>query len=149
MRRRSVRRGAVVPFASLRRSRSESDTLQNPGTGDYPSPRYLRRAAGHAVPRVRTVHRRPIHSVGKVSIAKIVGVSLLLFTALSRQGAYAHTLKGYFYTNLGRDPFKANLMLPQIAEIILVKKALVDAEMELGKRHFPGVRPESGAANPA
>src|SRR5208282_6495464 len=51
------RRGAVVPFASLRRSRSESDTFQNPGTGDYPSPRYLRRAAGHAVPRVRTVHR--------------------------------------------------------------------------------------------
>src|SRR5208283_4343757 len=27
--------------------------------------------------------------------------SLPPFTALSRQGGYAHTLKGYFYTNLG------------------------------------------------
>ena len=39
--------------------------------------------------------------VSKASIAKIVGVSPLAFTALSRQGGYAHTLKGYFYTNLG------------------------------------------------
>jgi hypothetical protein len=39
--------------------------------------------------------------VSKASIAKIVGVSLPPFTALSRQGGYAHTLKGYFYTNLG------------------------------------------------
>jgi hypothetical protein len=38
-------------------------------------------------------------------------------------------------------------MSPQIPEIILAKKALVDAEMELGKRHFPGVRPERGAAH--
>jgi hypothetical protein len=36
-----------------------------------------------------------------VSIAKIVGSSLPPFTALSRQGGYAHILKGYFYTNLG------------------------------------------------
>src|ERR1700676_4863000 len=40
--------------------------------------------------------------VSKASIAKIVGVSLPPFTALSRQGGYAHTLKGYFYTNLAR-----------------------------------------------
>jgi hypothetical protein len=39
--------------------------------------------------------------VSKVSIAKIVDVSLPLFTSLSRQGGYAHTLKGYFYINLG------------------------------------------------
>jgi hypothetical protein len=41
--------------------------------------------------------------VSKASIAKIVGVSLPPFTALSTstQGGYAHTLKGYFYTNLG------------------------------------------------
>jgi hypothetical protein len=39
--------------------------------------------------------------VSKASIAKIVGVSLPPFTALSRQGGYAHTLKGYFHTNLG------------------------------------------------
>jgi hypothetical protein len=42
--------------------------------------------------------------VSKASIAKIVGVSLPPFTALSRQGGYAHTLKGYFYANLGGDP---------------------------------------------
>ena len=42
--------------------------------------------------------------VSKASIAKIVGVSLPPFTALSRQGGYAHTLKGYFYTNLGGTP---------------------------------------------
>jgi len=40
-------------------------------------------------------------------------------------------------------------MSSQIAEIILVKKVLVDAEMELGERHFLGVRPERGAAHPA
>jgi hypothetical protein len=39
--------------------------------------------------------------VSKASIAKIVGGSLPPFTALSRQGGYAHTIKGYFYTNLG------------------------------------------------
>ena len=39
--------------------------------------------------------------VSKASIAKIVGASLPPFTALSRQGGSAHTLKGYFYTNLG------------------------------------------------
>jgi hypothetical protein len=39
--------------------------------------------------------------VSKASIAKMVGGSLPPFTALSRQGGYAHTLKGYFYTNLG------------------------------------------------
>jgi len=39
-----------------------------------------------------------------VSIAKIVGFSLPPFTALSRQGGYAHILKGYFYTNLGGTP---------------------------------------------
>ena len=39
--------------------------------------------------------------VSKASIAKIVGISLPPFTALSRQGGYAHILKGYFYTNLG------------------------------------------------
>jgi hypothetical protein len=38
--------------------------------------------------------------VSKVS-AEIVGGSLPPFTALSRQGGYAHTIKGYFYTNLG------------------------------------------------
>jgi hypothetical protein len=38
--------------------------------------------------------------VSKASIAKIVGISLPPFTALSRQGGY-DTLKGYFYTNLG------------------------------------------------
>src|SRR5271165_6184160 len=40
-------------------------------------------------------------------------------------------------------------MLPQIAEIIFVKKALVDAEMELGKKCFLRVGPERGAADPA
>src|SRR5215469_2351421 len=40
-------------------------------------------------------------------------------------------------------------MSPQIAEIILVKKALVHAETELGEKHFPGVGPERGAASPA
>jgi hypothetical protein len=39
--------------------------------------------------------------VSKASIAEIVGGSLPPFTALSRQGGYAHTIKGYFYTNLG------------------------------------------------
>jgi hypothetical protein len=39
--------------------------------------------------------------VSKASIAKIVCVSLPPSVALSRQGGYAHTLKGYFYTNLG------------------------------------------------
>ena len=39
--------------------------------------------------------------VSKASIAKIVCVSLPPSAALSRQGGYAHTLKGYFYTNLG------------------------------------------------
>jgi hypothetical protein len=34
--------------------------------------------------------------VSKASIAKIVGVSLPPFTALSRQGGYAHTLKDIF-----------------------------------------------------
>jgi hypothetical protein len=43
----------------------------------------------------------PQKQVSKASIAKIVGVSLPPFTALSRQGGYAHTLKGYFYANLG------------------------------------------------
>jgi hypothetical protein len=42
----------------------------------------------------------PQKQVSKASIAKIVGVSLPPFTALSRQGGYAHILKGYFYTNL-------------------------------------------------
>src|SRR5258708_33995259 len=37
-------------------------------------------------------------------------------------------------------------MSPQIAEIILVKKALVNAETELGEKHFPGVGPERRAA---
>src|SRR5260221_10877473 len=40
-------------------------------------------------------------------------------------------------------------MSPQIAEIILVEKALVNAETELGEKHFPGVGPERGAAPPA
>ena len=40
-------------------------------------------------------------------------------------------------------------MLPQIAEIIFVKKALVNAEMELGKKFFLRVGPERGAAEPA
>ena len=40
-------------------------------------------------------------------------------------------------------------MLPQIAEIILVKKPLIDAETKLGKKHFPGVGRERGAAHPA
>src|SRR5260370_15464386 len=40
-------------------------------------------------------------------------------------------------------------MLPQIAEIIFVKKALVHAEMELGKECFLRVGPERGAADPA
>jgi len=39
--------------------------------------------------------------------------------------------------------------LPQIAEIIFVKKPLVDAEMKLRKKHFPGVGTERGAAQPA
>src|SRR4051812_42194220 len=33
--------------------------------------------------------------------------------------------------------------------IILAKKALVNAETELGEKHFPGVGPEPGAAPPA
>src|SRR5258708_34881521 len=40
-------------------------------------------------------------------------------------------------------------MTPQIAEIMLVKKALVNAETELGEKHFPGVVPERDAARPA
>src|SRR5258707_13097370 len=40
-------------------------------------------------------------------------------------------------------------MLPQIAEIIFVKKALVNAEMESGKKRFLRVGPERGAADPA
>ena len=47
----------------------------------------------------------------------------------------------------GLDAFEADLMLPQIAEIIFVKKALVDAEMELGKKCFLRVGPERGAAS--
>src|SRR5205807_195267 len=49
----------------------------------------------------------------------------------------------------GLDAFEADLRLPQIAEIIFVKKALVNAEMELGKKFFPRVGPERGAAHPA
>ena len=40
-------------------------------------------------------------------------------------------------------------MLPQIAEIILVKKPLVDVETKLRKKHFPGVGRERGAAHSA
>src|SRR6266446_3478755 len=39
----------------------------------------------------------------------------------------------------GYAAFEADLMLPQIAKIILVKKPLIDAETKLGKKHFPGV----------
>ena len=39
-------------------------------------------------------------------------------------------------------------MLPQITEIILIKKPLVDAETKLRKKHFPGVGRERGAAHP-
>ena len=46
----------------------------------------------------------------------------------------------------GLDAFKADLMSPPIAEIILVKKALVDAEMKPRKQHLPGVCSEPGAA---
>src|SRR6202035_5807699 len=49
----------------------------------------------------------------------------------------------------GLNAFEADLMLPQIAEIILVKKPLVDAETKLRKKHFPGVGRERGAAHPA
>ena len=49
--------------------------------------------------------------VSKASIAKIVGVSLPPFTALSRKGGYAHTLKGYFYANLG-GTLNATFLLP-------------------------------------
>jgi hypothetical protein len=38
--------------------------------------------------------------VSKASIAKISASRGLPLTALSRQGGYAHILKGYFYTNL-------------------------------------------------
>jgi hypothetical protein len=40
-------------------------------------------------------------------------------------------------------------MLPQINEIILIKKPLVDAETKLRKKRFPGVGRERGAARPA
>src|SRR5260370_36385701 len=40
-------------------------------------------------------------------------------------------------------------MLPQITEIILINKPLVDAETKLRKKHFPGVGRERGAAHPA
>jgi phenylpyruvate tautomerase PptA (4-oxalocrotonate tautomerase family) len=40
-------------------------------------------------------------------------------------------------------------MFPQIAEIILIKKPLIDAETKLRKKHFPGVGRERGAAHPA
>jgi hypothetical protein len=40
-------------------------------------------------------------------------------------------------------------MLPQIAEIILVKIPLVDAETKLRKKHFSRVGRERGAAHPA
>jgi hypothetical protein len=72
--------------------------------------------------------------VSKASIAKIVGVSLPPFTALSRQDGYAHTLKGYFYTNLGgtlnEDHFHDGkksfeylvpLLFPEISMIIIVR----------------------------
>jgi hypothetical protein len=49
----------------------------------------------------------------------------------------------------GYAAFEADLMLPQIAKIILVKKPLIDAETKLGKKHFPGVGRERGAAHPA
>ena len=39
--------------------------------------------------------------------------------------------------------------MPQIAEIILVKKPLVDAETKLRKKHFSRVGRERGAAHPA
>src|SRR4029077_15514503 len=51
--------------------------------------------------------------VSKASIAKIVGVSLPPFIALSRQGGYAHTLKGYFYTNLGGTLSPGSTCLPR------------------------------------
>jgi hypothetical protein len=47
------------------------------------------------------VRHPPAKAGSKASIAKIVCVSLSPSVALSRQGGYAHTLKGYFYTNLG------------------------------------------------
>jgi hypothetical protein len=40
-------------------------------------------------------------------------------------------------------------MLPQITEIILVKKPLVYVEMKVRKQHLPGVCSERGAADPA
>ena len=40
-------------------------------------------------------------------------------------------------------------MFPQIAEIILIKKPLIDAETKLRKKHFPSVGRERGAAHPA
>jgi hypothetical protein len=49
----------------------------------------------------------------------------------------------------GLNAFEADLMLPQITEIILIKKPLVDAETKLRKKHFPGVGRERGAAHPA
>src|SRR5258708_18343905 len=51
--------------------------------------------------------------------------------------------------NRGYAAFEADLMLPQIAKIILVKKPLIDAETKLGKKLFPGVGRERGAAHPA
>jgi hypothetical protein len=49
----------------------------------------------------------------------------------------------------GLDAFEADLILPQIAEIILVKKPLIDAETKLRKKHFPGVGRERGTAHSA
>jgi hypothetical protein len=49
----------------------------------------------------------------------------------------------------GLNAFEADLMLPQITEIILIKKPLVDAETKLRKKHFPGVGRERDAAPPA
>src|SRR6266481_4120813 len=49
----------------------------------------------------------------------------------------------------GYAAFEADLMLPQIAEIILIKKPLIDAETKLRKKPFPGVGRERGATHPA
>jgi hypothetical protein len=58
----------------------------------YPSPRYLRRAAGHAVPRVRTVHRSadPLRRMQKVlALAQARKVDVILVTELVRWGRSA------------------------------------------------------------
>jgi hypothetical protein len=116
--------------------RSESDTFQNPGTGDYPSPRYLRRAAGHAVPRMRTVHRSadPFRRMQKVlALAQARKVDVILVTELIRWGRSARfAARSYRQNpNLLRLGANVDLRLDAIGRHFEREIERVDALLEL------------------